>query len=104
MVSVVIRWSQFPPADGVNVPVEPPGIGQPEGHYLASNPSTVRWGWVSGGRTTPVLRIQPGDIVTIDTVSHEGILPDQGRDPISYFGNYGISRNEILDDAIAIAG
>jgi acetamidase/formamidase len=103
MVSVVYGSGEFPQADGVNVPVELPGTGRPEGHHLESTPSTVRWGWVSGGGTTPVLRIQPGDIVTIDTVSHEGILPDQGRDPISYFGNYGVSRSDVLDDVIAIA-
>jgi acetamidase/formamidase len=41
--------------------------------------------------------------VTIDTVSHEGILEDQGRDPVSYFAGHGIPEAKVLDDARAIA-
>jgi acetamidase/formamidase len=41
--------------------------------------------------------------VTIDTVSHEGILEDHGKDPLSYFTSQGIAKDEVLEDAIAIA-
>ncbi len=27
-----------------------------------------------------------GAVVTVDTVSHEGVLEDQGRDPVKFFG------------------
>ena len=41
--------------------------------------------------------------MTVDTVSHEGILEDQGRDPVGYFGDHGIPPGQVLDDARAIA-
>jgi acetamidase/formamidase len=36
-------------------------------------------------------------------VSHEGLLEDQGRDPVAYFRSKGVSRDQVLDDAVAIA-
>ena len=44
-----------------------------------------------------------GAVVTFDTVSHEGILEDQGRDPVRYFGSQGVPPERVLDDAKAIA-
>jgi acetamidase/formamidase len=42
--------------------------------------------------------------VVFDTVSHEGILEDQGRDPVAFFGKFGAPKNMVLNDAIEIAG
>jgi acetamidase/formamidase len=53
--------------------------------------------------SAPVLRVRSGDTVTVDTVSHEGILEDQGRDPVAYFGSHGVPEREVLSDAVAIA-
>ena len=36
-------------------------------------------------------------------MSHEGILEDQGRDPVAYFGGQGCRRGGVLDDAVEIA-
>jgi acetamidase/formamidase len=47
--------------------------------------------------------MRSGETVTIDSVSHEGILEDQGRDPVAYFGEHGVPRENVLQDAIAIA-
>jgi acetamidase/formamidase len=81
-----------------------PGKGPIHGkHYLRSTPDAVRWGYVPALGSDPVLRIRSGETITIDTVSHEGILEDQGRDPITYFREHGVSRTDVLDDAIAIA-
>ena len=81
-----------------------PGKGPIHGkHYLRSTPDAVRWGYVPALGSDPVLRIRSGETITIDTVSHEGILEDQGRDPITYFRKHGVSRTDVLDDAIAIA-
>ena len=44
-----------------------------------------------------------GSIVIFDTVSHEGILEDQGRNPVDYFAGHGISSQGVLDDARTIA-
>ena len=81
-----------------------PGTGEVPGrHYLGSDPAEVLWGYVPTVHSSPVLRVRSGDTVTIDTVSHEGILEDQGRDPVAYFGAKGVDRRGILDDAVAVA-
>ncbi|MDQ1681089.1 MAG: hypothetical protein QOI42_1948 [Frankiaceae bacterium] len=72
-------------------------------HVLGSDLGSISWGWLPNRSSRPVLRVAPGDTVTIDTVSHEGILADQGRDPVAFFGRYGVDRSLVLDDAIAIA-
>jgi acetamidase/formamidase len=81
-----------------------PGEGPIDGrHYLRATPDTVHWGVLPARGTPSVLEIDPGDVVTIDTVSHEGILEEFDRDPASWFGARGVARDEVLDDAIDIA-
>ncbi|MDQ1627052.1 MAG: hypothetical protein QOI54_796 [Actinomycetota bacterium] len=81
-----------------------PGKGPIHGkHYLPSQPDRVRWGYVPALGSEPVLRMRSGETITIDTVSHEGILEDQGRDPLTYFGGLGVAREQVLLDAVAIA-
>jgi acetamidase/formamidase len=70
---------------------------------LLSDPTTALWGWLPNRDSRPVLTIEPGQTVTVDTVSHEGIHSDQGRDPVEFFARYGIDRADVLDDAIAFA-
>ncbi|MFD2077633.1 Acetamidase/formamidase [Actinopolymorpha cephalotaxi] len=72
-------------------------------HYLASLPDQVRWGYVPAVGSEPVLRMRSGETLTVDTISHEGILEDQGRDPVAYFAGHGVSRRQVLDDAVAVA-
>ena len=71
--------------------------------YLAADVGTVLWGRLPCASDTPVLSIAPGTTVTIDTVSHEGLLEDQGKDPVGYFGGHGVPGDGVLHDAIAIA-
>jgi acetamidase/formamidase len=81
-----------------------PGSGPIRGqHYLPSLPDQVRWGYLPSLTSEPVLRIMSGQTVTIDTVSHEGILEDQGRDPVTFFAGHGVPARQVLSDAIAIA-
>ncbi|WP_248961991.1 acetamidase/formamidase family protein [Sphaerisporangium perillae] len=81
-----------------------PGKGPIHGkHYLPSAVEQVRWGYVPAVGSQPALRMKSGETVTIDSVSHEGILEDQGRDPVAYFGKHGVPRENVLEDAIAIA-
>ncbi len=75
----------------------------PGDHYLPSSPATVLWGRLPCAADVPVLVVEPGATVTIDTVSHEGLLPDQGGDPVTYFGSHGVPRELVLDDAVEIA-
>ncbi|MCD2194763.1 acetamidase/formamidase family protein [Actinomycetospora endophytica] len=73
------------------------------GADLPSTPETVSWGWMPGAGDGPVLEVAPGSVVSVDTVSHEGILGDQGRDPVRFFGGFGVPGEAVLDDAAAIA-
>jgi acetamidase/formamidase len=50
-----------------------------------------------------VLTVSSGDTVVVDTVSHEGVLEDQGRDPEAFFGGHGVPADAVLADAVAIA-
>ncbi|MFI6081243.1 acetamidase/formamidase family protein [Streptomyces sp. NPDC051217] len=81
-----------------------PGRGAVHGkHYLSSLPDQVRWGYVPALDAKPVLRMRSGETVTVDTLSHEGLLEDQGRDPVGYFAQHGVRADQILGDAIAVA-
>lgn len=75
----------------------------PDGHFLASTPDTVLWGELACEADTAVTHVAAGSTVVIDTVSHEGILADQGRDPAEYFGRFGVAARDVLPDAIDIA-
>ena len=79
-----------------------PGLGPIRSStYLPADPAEVLWGRLPCAADDAVLTIDPGTEVTIDTISHEGILEDQGRDPRTFFGGFGAA--EVLDDAIALA-
>ena len=81
-----------------------PGKGRIDGdHYLPVTPETSRWGWWPNRRIAPVMSVDNGAVVTVDTLSHEGILEVQGRDPEAYFGSLGVGRSNVLDDAVEIA-
>ncbi len=69
--------------------------------YLPADPEAVLWGRLPCETDAPVLTIDAGTEVTIDTISHEGILEDQGRDPLAFFTGFGA--DEVLEDAIALA-
>ncbi|GAB2876276.1 acetamidase/formamidase family protein [Nocardioides pacificus] len=69
--------------------------------YLPSTLDHVLWGRLPCAADSPVLSVDPGTEVTIDTISHEGLLEDQGRDPRAFFAPYGVEG--VLADAIALA-
>lgn len=72
--------------------------------YLASTPATVLWGRLPCATDEPVLRVAAGTEVTIDTVSHEGLLDDQGSDPMAFFTGHGVDPRDVLSDAVEIVG
>lgn len=74
----------------------------PGEHYLPASPDNVMWGRLPCEADEAVLTVSPGQTVTIDTVSHEGILEEQGKDPVAYFGSHGVARREVLEDAVEI--
>jgi acetamidase/formamidase len=81
-----------------------PGLGPiRSATYLPAAEGTILWGRLPCADDAAVLEIDSGVEVTIDTISHEGILEDQGRDPVSFFGRFGVGPEHVLDDAVAIA-
>jgi acetamidase/formamidase len=95
--------AQAAAAPGREPPILQSGHGRTSGRYVRSTPETVRWGYLPNRDSAPAVTIDSGAMVTIDTVSHEGILEDQGRDPVRYFARHGIGRAKVLDDARDIA-
>ncbi len=88
----------------IDMPILQPGTGEiPGAHYLPASPDTVTWGRLPCAADAAVLEIAAGETVTIDTVSHEGILDDQGKDPRAFFAAHGVAAAHVLDDAVAIA-
>lgn len=70
--------------------------GYPPDATLRSTPETVEWGYIRADRA-PVLRVQSGQTVRIDTVSHQGL--NTKDDPVAYFGAAGIAPVDVLEDA-----
>ena len=44
----------------------------------------------------PIMRVKPGQLVTIDTLSHQGL--NTGDDPIAFFARGGIRSDEVLPE------
>ncbi|GGH62724.1 acetamidase/formamidase family protein [Rothia aerolata] len=80
------------------------GVGDiPGDHYLASHTEEILWGYVPTVHAEPVQRMKSGQTITIDALSHEGILEDQGKDPVAFFGQHGVEESEVLEDAQHVA-
>lgn len=76
----------------------------PEGAvYLPAGRDTALWGRLPARDDAPVLTIDPGTTVVVDTLSHEGLLPDQGSDPRAFFGSHGVTADAVLAEASEFA-
>jgi acetamidase/formamidase len=80
-----------------------PGVGRTRGRYVPARPDQVLWGRLPNRDTEPVAVVHSGAVVTMDTISHEGVLEDQGRDPRAFFESYGVPERDVLLDAVAVA-
>jgi hypothetical protein len=81
----------------------PAGLKTGATYYVPATPETVRWGKLPEAQSKPILTVPSGSVVTFDTVLHEGVLEDQGKDPVKYFGQFGIKHEDVLKDAQALA-
>ena len=66
-------------------------------HFVPSTPENVVWGWFPTDRD-PVLRVQPGEMVRMDTLTHAGAVQDE--EPVAYLTGLGVPREEIPDDVL----
>ena len=73
-------------------------VAQSAEFFVPSQPDTVSWGWFPLDKP-PVLTIDSGDTVRIDTLSHAGSTQD--AHPDASLGELGILPDEILPDVIA---
>lgn len=70
---------------------------------LESRPDTVIWGRLPCESDVPVFSIASGEVIKVATVSHEGIMEDQGRDPLAWFASRGVDPALVPKDAVEIA-
>jgi acetamidase/formamidase len=70
-------------------------------HTVMSTPENTIWGELFKPESKPILRVKSGDRIVMQTVSHEGILADQG-DTVEFFTKAGIAGNKILPDQLNI--
>jgi acetamidase/formamidase len=66
-----------------------------------SSLENVIWGELFKPDSKPILRVKSGDRIVMQTVSHEGILADQG-DTVEFLTKAGIARDKILPDQLNI--
>jgi acetamidase/formamidase len=66
-------------------------------HTLLAQPEHLSWGWFPLDKE-PALRIQSGDTVAIDTLTHVGAT--QSEDPVAYLGGLGVPADEVLPDLV----
>ena len=75
-----------------------------DGHfYVPATLQTIQWGYLPNRKSKAILTVPSGSLVTFDCLSAEGMMEDQGRDPVKFFGRHGVSRSQVLDDAVEIA-
>jgi acetamidase/formamidase len=65
--------------------------------FVPSTPANVTWGDFPVDKP-PVLRIQSGQTVRIDTLSHAGATQDEN--PVDFLAKFGVKREEILKDVL----
>ena len=66
-------------------------------HFVPSRPETVSWGWFPIDKE-PVLRIQSGETVRINTLTHAGAT--QRAEPVEYLAEYDVTREDIHQDVL----
>ncbi|MBD1914828.1 MULTISPECIES: acetamidase/formamidase family protein [Cyanophyceae] len=80
-----------------------PAAAQFEIYDVQSVPGNVIWGELFKPDSEPILTVKSGDRIRMETVSHEGILADQG-DTVEFLTGGGVKANDILPDQLTIKG
>ena len=70
--------------------------------YVPANLSTMQWGFLPNKESKPILTVPSKSEIIFDTLSSEGMVEDQGRDPVKFFGQFGVAPSSVLQDAIEI--
>jgi len=70
--------------------------------YVPCTVPSIRWGYLPNKESQPILTVPSKSVITFDTLSSEGMVEDQGRDPVKFFGKFGVRPSQVLKDAIEI--
>lgn len=70
-----------------------------DNYYVPSTLDTIQWGYLPNRDSKHLLTVPSGSYVTFDTISHEGLLEDQGRNAVQYFKSKGIAEEQVLAEA-----
>ncbi|MBY0357255.1 MAG: acetamidase/formamidase family protein [Candidatus Obscuribacterales bacterium] len=70
--------------------------------YVPAVLPTIRWGFIPNKDSKPILTVPSGSTIVFDTLSSEGMVEDQGRDPVKFFGKFGVPKDKVLEDAVEI--
>lgn len=71
-------------------------------YYIPSTLETIQWGYLPNRDAKHILTVPSGSYITFDTVSHEGLLEDQGRNALQYFKYKGVAAAQVLAEAQTI--
>ena len=66
-------------------------------HFVPATAQNLNWGWFPIDKE-PVLTVQSGETVRINTITHVGAT--QNQDPVEYLTGLGVPRDEILQDVL----
>ncbi len=72
-----------------------------QSYVVKSTPDHVIWGELFKPDSEPILSVESGSQVTVETISHEGILADQG-DTVEFLTGQGIKQEDILPDQLQV--
>lgn len=70
-------------------------------YEVKSTADHVIWGELFKPDSAPILTVKSGDRITLETISHEGILADQG-DTVEFLMGQGVKREDILPDQLEV--
>lgn len=87
---------------GTAVPLQPGEQLHPGLDYLPAAYRELFWGRLPAEGDHPVIAVDSGQELLIDTVSHEGLLEDQGGDPVRFFTGHGVAEDHVLQDAVEL--
>jgi len=95
-ILVLVGCAAPEPADNAAPapPIESGAVVEAD-HFVPSRPENLSWGWYPIAKE-PVLTIQSGETVRVDTLTHAGATQDE--DPATFLAGLGVPDEEILDE------
>lgn len=84
-------------SDSTSNGAQAPDTSAPD-HFVPSTPQNVSWGWFPIDKE-PVVRVEPGQTVRINTLTHVGATQDE--EPVAFLASLGIEEEQVPEDLVA---